>query len=157
MRSVGRAFCRSYASHARTPPTRKEIQEMTELAKKESRARTAPMAVRERIAARGIDTSTHEKLTPSEFTAYQRALVLGELMDKNGQEPTAAEWLERLNQKRNRYVVFESSSKRMGRKRWMRWVKRSIYQISFSDSYEISHLQTNHTTPSKPRFVFLSQ
>ncbi|KIM83050.1 hypothetical protein PILCRDRAFT_7480 [Piloderma croceum F 1598] len=106
MQSASRLLRRSYATHARA---------------REGRILSAPKAVRERRAARGLDKDSprsSDDLTPAEFAYYQRALALGELMGKgkNGGEPSDKEWLDQLNQRRNRVRGIRIEKQKDGRK-----------------------------------------
>ncbi|KAI0704067.1 hypothetical protein C8Q76DRAFT_219013 [Earliella scabrosa] len=73
-------------------------------------ARTAstPRAVRLRRTRKGLDVeplgsdATPDGFSPSEFARYQRALAKGELLQKDGTQLTEAQWLEKLNARRNR-------------------------------------------------------
>ncbi|KAI0060265.1 mitochondrial ribosomal protein L23 [Artomyces pyxidatus] len=73
-------------------------------------ARTAstPRAVRlRRLRKRQVPSSSESDalptgLTPTEFARYQRSLAKGDLMGPDGQEPSEAEWLEKLNARRTR-------------------------------------------------------
>jgi large subunit ribosomal protein L23 len=103
MQSVCRTLRRSYATYSNPL---------------EGRGLTAPKAVRERRAARGLK-DTVDGLTPSEFATYQRSLVLGNLMGKgeNGGEPTPKQWLAKLNDKRNRLRGIRIETQKGGQKK----------------------------------------
>lgn len=145
MRSVGRTFCRSYASHVQPPPTTStEMRTIVERAKREARLTTAPKAVRERQAAQGRDKTTHDRLTPGELIRYQRALALGKLMDKNGHEPTPDEWLAKINQKRNRIRGIRIEVQEDGKKK-VDAMGQKIYLPNI-----IFRLVRNFTPPGQP-------
>ncbi|KZP16623.1 hypothetical protein FIBSPDRAFT_865768 [Athelia psychrophila] len=87
---------RAYATHSRAP-----------LQARQGRNQSAPLAVRKRRAAQGTEQDKLEDvqpLSPSEHTSYKRNLMLGRLMGqgKDGTEPSATEWLAKLNSRRNR-------------------------------------------------------
>ncbi|KAI9508201.1 mitochondrial ribosomal protein L23 [Russula earlei] len=72
-------------------------------------ARTAstPRAVRLRRSKKAPTTAAESDahpsgLTPTEFARYQRALAKGELLRRDGTEPTEGEWLAKLNSRRSR-------------------------------------------------------
>lgn len=134
MQSVSRALRRSYATHARTPR-----------AARQGRDSSAPLAVRNRRAARGIDQDAANQLSPSEFASYQRSLVLGKLMGqgKDGAEPSAVEWLGRLNSRRNRIRGIHVRE-RDGKKE-VQAVGQKVYLPNI-----IFRLVRNFTPPGKP-------
>jgi len=140
MRSVVRIFCRSYASHVQ-PPTSRIVEERAQM---QARTATAPKAVRERNAARGRDKITHDKLTPAELINYQRALALGKLMDKDGHEPTAEEWLAKINQRRNRIRGIRIEKQEDGKKK-VDAMGQKIYLPNI-----IFRLVRNFTPPGQP-------
>lgn len=143
MRSVGRIFCRSYASHVK-PSRSMEMRALVERAQKEARRTTAPKAVRERYAARGRDKITDGKLTPTETIRYKRALALGKLMDKNGHEPTPGEWIAKINQRRNRIRGISIEEQEDGKKK-VDAMGQKIYLPNI-----IFRLVPNHTPPGQP-------
>jgi large subunit ribosomal protein L23 len=133
MQSASRLLRRSYATHARA---------------REGRVLSAPKAVRERRAARGLDKDSPrsgDDLTPAEFAYYQRALALGDLMGKgkNGGEPSDKEWLNQLNQRRNRVRGIRIEQKD-GRKE----VVAMGQKVYFPNI--IFRMVRNHTPPGMP-------
>lgn len=94
--TFSKTLLRTYATHARPP-----------LPARLGRNISAPLAVRKRRAAEGNAQDKPkdvQALSPSEFKSYQRNLMLGRLMGegKDGAEPSATEWLDRLNERRTR-------------------------------------------------------
>jgi len=133
MQSTIRALRRSYATHV---PAHK------------GRVLSAPMAVRERRAARGLDKDTNDDrvLTPSEFAYYKRSLALGNLrgQGKNGGEPSAKEWFKQLNDRRNRIRGIQIETQKNGQKKVVA-VGQKIYLPNI-----IFRLVRNHTPPDMP-------
>lgn len=137
MQSVSRTLRRTYATHARTP-----------LQARQGRNQSAPLAVRKRRAARGTDDVKLEDvkpLSPSEFTTYQRNLMLGRLMGqgKDGSEPSATEWLDKLNARRNR--IRGITVKEKNGKKEVQAVGQKVYLPNI-----IFRLVRNHTPPGQP-------
>lgn len=107
---------------------------------------SAPKAVRERRAARGLDKDTNQALTPSEFVSYRRSLALGNLIGqgKDGGEPTEKEWLARLNDRRNRLRGIRIETLEDGRKKVVA-MGQKIYLPNI-----IFRMVRNHTPPGMP-------
>jgi large subunit ribosomal protein L23 len=134
MQLASRLLRRSYATHIRA---------------REGRILSAPKAVRERRAARGLDKDSPRSgndLTPAEFAYYQRALALGELMGKgrNGGEPSAKEWLKQLNLRRNRVRGIRIEKQKGGRKEVVA-MGQKVYLPNI-----IFRMVRNHTPPGMP-------
>ncbi|KAH8103805.1 mitochondrial ribosomal protein L23 [Cristinia sonorae] len=74
-----------------------------------ARTTSTPRAVRLRRLQKqkeapgtGESDATPEGLTPSEYARYHRQLAKAELLRPDGTNPTEAEWLEKLNERRSR-------------------------------------------------------
>ena len=96
---VSRNLCRTYATES--------LRSDTRLVKQTTRAgrhMSAPKAVRERREARKINDIPQDDFSPTEWHNFRRQFVLGELVGKgkDGQDMNQEEWLNRLNEKRQR-------------------------------------------------------
>ncbi|OBZ66831.1 54S ribosomal protein L23, mitochondrial [Grifola frondosa] len=115
-------------------------------------ARTAstPRAVRlrrlrKRPAISPLESDANEEgLSPSEFAQYQRSLAKGELMKEDGGDLTEAEWLEKLNARRNRIRGARELRDKDGEKQ-TQVVGQKIFLPNI-----IFKLVRNHTPPGQP-------
>lgn len=110
---VSKTLCRTYATES--------LHSDTRLVKQTTRAgrhMSAPKAVRERREARKINDIPRDDFSPTEWHNFRRQFVLGELVGKgkDGEDMNQKEWLERLNEKRQRIRGIHIKTTEEGRK-----------------------------------------
>ncbi|KZT07406.1 mitochondrial ribosomal protein L23 [Laetiporus sulphureus 93-53] len=87
--------------------------------------------------------ATPEGLTPSEVARYNRELAKGNLM-KDGGNVTAKEWLDKLNEKRNRLRGVREITNEQGEKE-LQFIGQKIYLPNI-----IIRMVRNYTPPGHP-------